>query len=334
MIVLGIETSCDETSVALVDDAGNVLGELVYSQAVHSRYGGVVPELASRHHIRKLYPMTRDLLDSAGVSYDEIGAVAVTAGPGLPGSLLVGTTFAKGFAYAGQKPIIAVNHLEGHIFAAKLACPGFEPPFLALLVSGGHTDIVMVRRWGEYEVLGSTRDDACGEAFDKVAKILGLPYPGGPQIQKCAEVGDPQFVNFPRAMLKSGDFDFSFSGLKTAVLNLVYQMGEDEVRRHLADICASFQEAVVDTLVGKLRAAVSHCSTDRVAIVGGVAANRRLREVASQQGWKLCIPPIKYCTDNATVIALAGLFHLRRGEKTLYDFMINPAWRLGEKLET
>ncbi len=334
MIVLGIETSCDETSVALVDDAGSVLGELVYSQTVHSRYGGVVPELASRHHIRKLYPMTRDLLESAGVSYDKIGAVAVTAGPGLPGSLLVGTTFAKGFAYPGQKPIIAVNHLEGHIFAAKLACPGFEPPFLALLVSGGHTDIVMVRRWGEYEVLGSTRDDACGEAFDKVAKILGLPYPGGPQIQKCAEGGDPQFINFPRAMLKSGDFDFSFSGLKTAVLNLVYRMGEDDVRRHLADICASFQEAVVDTLVGKLRAAVSHCSTDRVAIVGGVAANRRLRQVASQQGWKLCIPPIKYCTDNATVIALAGAFHLRRGEKTPYDFMINPAWRLSEKLET
>ncbi len=334
MIVLGIETSCDETSVAVVrGEDEQILAELVYSQSIHSRYGGVVPELASRHHIKKLFPMTRQVLEEAKIAPEGIDIIAVTAGPGLPGSLLVGTTFAKGFGLPRKIPIVAVNHLEGHIFAVRAGCENFAPPFLTLLVSGGHTDLIFVREWGKYEILGSTRDDACGEAFDKVAKILGLPYPGGPQIQKCAEGGNPEFVHFPRAMLDSGDLDFSFSGLKTAVINTLEKLGEQVVREHLSDICASFEQAVVDTLIAKLHAAAKKTGTDRIAIVGGVAANRRLRQTAASQNWNLCIPPIKYCTDNATVIALAGIFRARRGEFAPYDFMINPAWRLEEPLE-
>ena len=328
MIVLGIETSCDETAVSIFD-GNSPIADIVYTQSVHSSFGGVVPELASRHHIRKLASMVKSVLEQSKIPADDIDAVAVTSGPGLPGALLIGTTFAKGFAYAQNIPIIAVNHLEGHIFAAKLGCE-IEPPFIALLVSGGHTEIAKVLDWGKYETLGVTRDDAAGEAFDKVAQVLGLPYPGGPEIQMLAEKGDPNSIKFPRAMMKSGDLDFSFSGLKTAVINLLYDWGADKVRQNIENISASFQQAVVDTLLGKLQTAVERTGIKTVAIVGGVAANQKLRIDAKNMEWKICIPPLKYCTDNGTMIAAAGYFHLADGETTPLNFRINPSWKLDE----
>ncbi|MCD6594294.1 tRNA (adenosine(37)-N6)-threonylcarbamoyltransferase complex transferase subunit TsaD [bacterium] len=328
MIVLGIETSCDETAVSLFD-GNSAIVEIIYTQSVHSSFGGVVPELASRHHIKKLYPMVKSALGQSKITAADIDAIAVTAGPGLPGALLVGATFAKGFAYARNIPIVAVNHLEGHIFAAKLGCE-IEPPFLALLVSGGHTEIAKIIDWGEYKTLGATRDDAAGEAFDKVAQVLGLPYPGGPEIQMLAEQGNPNLINFPRAMMKSGNLDFSFSGLKTAVINLLYDWGADKVQKNIEDISASFQEAVVDTLLGKLKIAVEETGIDTVAIVGGVAANERLRIKSKEMGWNVCIPPLKYCTDNGTMIAAAGYFHLQKAETTSLTFSTKPNWELDE----
>ncbi len=329
-VVLGIETSCDETAAALVVD-GAVVAEVVYSQKVHASYGGVVPELASRDHVRKLCPIVRSVLDSASVSPRSLGAVAVAAGPGLPGALLVGACFAKGLAAAAGIPIVPVNHIEAHIFATKLGCD-FAPPFLALVVSGGHTEIALVEDWGSYSLLGSTRDDAAGEAFDKVAAALGLPYPGGPQIDRLAAEGNPNAFELPRAMAKSGDLDFSFSGLKTAVLNLLDSLGPAEAKRRLPDIAASFQEAVVDALLMKLAEASKLTGVRSVAIVGGVAANRRLREKASEADWELCIPPPKYCTDNGATIAVTGEFYLMRGQTADLSFPTKPNWTLGESL--
>ncbi|RKZ32225.1 tRNA (adenosine(37)-N6)-threonylcarbamoyltransferase complex transferase subunit TsaD [bacterium] len=327
MIVLGIETSCDETAVSVVSE-NEILAELVYSQKVHSAYGGVIPELASRQHIKKLYPMMNAIWEQSGILPADINIVAVTSGPGLPGALIIGTLFAKGFAFARKIPIIPINHLEGHIFAAKLGCDDFEPPFLALLVSGGHTEIIRVDDWGIYETLGNTRDDAAGEAFDKVARVLGLPYPGGPEIQKLAEIGDSDFIDFPRPMLNSGDLDFSFSGLKTAVINLLYDWGREKVEQNLSHICASFQEAVVDTLLGKIQMAVEKTGIHTITIVGGVAANKRLRKKASQLDADVCIPPLKYCTDNATIIAMAGMFHFSNNHIAPISFNIHPGWKL------
>ena len=326
MIVLGIETSCDETAVSIISGR-KVLSEKIYSQEVHAKYGGVVPELASRDHIKKLFPLTREAFSDAGLAPQDIEGVAVSAGPGLPGALLVGTTFAKGLATALNIPIIAINHLEGHIFIIRLLYE-LPTPFLALLVSGGHTELVLVKEWGEYDVLGTTRDDAAGEAFDKAAKALGLPYPGGPSIEKLAKNGNPKAFDFPRAMLKSGDLDFSFSGLKTALINMLRKLKKNEVENRLADIAASFQEAVVDSLIVKLADAVRLTGTKYVALVGGVAANERLREKVSELGVKLYAPPKKYCTDNATMIACAGEFYLEKGVSSPLTFSIKPNWGL------
>ncbi|MCD6417850.1 tRNA (adenosine(37)-N6)-threonylcarbamoyltransferase complex transferase subunit TsaD [bacterium] len=315
--ILGIETSCDETAVAIIHNE-DILAEAVYTQKIHSRYGGVIPEFASRDHIRKLYPMVKDIFSSALVKPDDLDGVAVSSYPGLPGALLVGYSFAKGLTFAADVPLVKVNHLEGHLFAAKFS--GAEPPFIALLVSGGHTEIIFVREWGVYEILGTTRDDAAGEAFDKIAQILGLPYPGGPQIQKLAEGGNPDAIKFPRAMMKSNDYDFSFSGLKTAAINLLYDWGAEKVRNNIGDICASFQEAVVDSLLNKLSRAVKEFEVDEIVIVGGVAANERLRQKAYEIFKDVKIPPKKYCTDNGAMIAFAGKFHLERGETEFTEF--------------
>ena len=328
MIVLGIETSCDETAAAILKNT-QIVAEAVFSQTEHAQYGGVVPELASRDHIRKLPPMVISLFKDSGIEPKAIDAVAVTAGPGLPGALIIGASFAKAFAYANKIPIIAVNHLEGHIFAVSLTSR-ILPPFLILLVSGGHTEIVSVDDLGVYHTLGATRDDAVGEAFDKVAQAIGLQYPGGPQIQEIAGSGDKDAIHFPRAMMNSGDFDFSFSGLKTAVLNLLDEWGTKKAAENIANIAASFQEAVVDTLLGKLAFAVERTGISKVAIVGGVASNRRLRTKAGAKKWELFIPESKYCTDNAAMIAAAGLFHLERGEYSKLNFTTKPSWKIDE----
>ena len=318
MIILGIETSCDETAAALVVDGREVLSSVVASQiAVHRPYGGVVPELASRKHLESIGGVVQEAFNEAGRTADHLTAVAATQGPGLVGALLVGFSFAKAFAFARGLPFIAVNHLEGHIASLFLSDPAPDFPFVALLVSGGHTSLYHITGHTSADLLGQTRDDAAGEAFDKVAKMLDLGYPGGPVISRLARDGDPSAIAFPRAYLDKSAHDFSFSGLKTAVSRYVHeQQGviDDALTR---DIAASFQAAVVDVLVGKLYRAAEACACDRVAIVGGVAANPALREaaagVAADQKMTLFVPPMSLCGDNAAMIAAAGFHHLNAG---------------------
>lgn len=332
MLVLGIETSCDETSAAVVDAIYAVRANVIYSQQEHAAFGGVVPELASRAHIRALVPVVRAALAQAGVELGGLDGIAVTRGPGLVGSLLIGISLAKALALATDKPLIGVHHLEGHIFS-NLIEHRIEPPFLTLLVSGGHTELLRVGELGCYEVLGRTRDDAAGEAFDKVAKLLELLPPtgmvmGGRAVAEWAERGDPQAIPFPRALEREAGFDFSFSGLKTAVLNHVRCLSPEERRRQLPDIAASFQEAVVDALVARTLRAMEHTGVETVALAGGVAANRRLRaclqEAVAARGGQLFYPSPALCTDNAAMIAAAGLFHLSRGTRSGYDLDATP----------
>lgn len=313
MLVLGIETSCDETAAAVLDGGTNLLSNIVYSQIeIHSKYGGVVPELAGRSHIDKISSVITSALETAGVWFEDIDLIAVTMGPGLVCSLLVGLNTAKAIAYASNIPLIGVNHLEGHMLAIFLQEP-VEFPFLALIVSGGHTDLCRIENFGDYHFLGRTRDDAAGECFDKVAKMMGLGYPGGPIIEKLASQGNPKAYSFPKAWLETGSLDFSFSGLKTSVRNLLQKRREGRAPALSdADIAASFQEAVAEVLVGKLMAACKQEGLNRVVVTGGVAANGYLRKCVTSatlaNGIKPHFPHVDYCTDNAAMIACAG-FH-------------------------
>jgi N6-L-threonylcarbamoyladenine synthase len=324
-LILGIETSCDETSAAVLRAPREVLGHVILSQDVHALYGGVVPEIASREHLRAIDDVVAGALREAGVTLQEVAAVAATAGPGLIGALLVGLTYAKALAFAVDRPFIAVHHMEAHLFATELEHAGAHPPFVALLVSGGHTMLLWVPEWGRYELLGQTRDDAAGEAFDKVAKILGLGYPGGPLVEAEAAGGDPKSFRFPRGMLTSNQqpqdadyYAFSFSGLKTSVLTKVRELesaGQLPVRR--ADVAASFQAAVVAVLTAKVMRAVQATGCSRVVLGGGVAASRALRAALQQalgEAGELYAPSPRLATDNAAMIARAALFRFERGE--------------------
>ena len=332
MLVLGIETSCDETAAAVVDESYAVHSNVIYSQQDHARYGGVVPELASRAHMRTLVPVVRKAMQDAGVDWTHIDGVAVTRGPGLVGALLVGLSLAKGLAMAQGKPLIGVHHLEGHVFS-NLVEQQVEVPFLTLLVSGGHTELILVEALGSYQLLGRTRDDAAGEAFDKVAKLLELlpregVVMGGRIIAELAERGDAKAIGFPRPL--SGETDFSFSGLKTAVLNYVRKLDLQERDRQLADIAASFQEAVVDTLVDKTILALQQTDVRAVCLAGGVAANKRLRhrlrdEIERRDIPFYCPSPV-LCTDNAVMIGAVGTFYLNRGVRD--DCALDVAPRL------
>jgi N6-L-threonylcarbamoyladenine synthase len=320
MTILGIESSCDDTAAAVLED--DVLRSNVVSSQheIHDSYGGVVPELASRDHQRLILPVVQEALGRAGRAPDGIDAVAATYGPGLPGSLLVGFSFAKAFARGLGVPMVAVNHLEGHVYSVDLEAPRPPRPFLCLIVSGGHTQLVHVEAGFRHRVLGRTRDDAAGEAFDKAAQLFGLGYPGGPAIDRRAGRGDPAFHDFPRSNV--GDFDFSFSGLKTAVLYYLRDVPVDEreafLERHRDDLCASFQAAVVDVLVGAVRRAAAATGAEHVAVVGGVAANgelrRRVADAGQADGFAVHVPALDHCMDNAAMIARAGAHRLAAGD--------------------
>jgi N6-L-threonylcarbamoyladenine synthase len=331
MRVLGIETSCDETSAAVLDGTGDAVemrSLVILSQDVHRIFGGVVPEIASRAHLTAVVPVVRRALGDAGLALGEVDAIAVTHAPGLVGALLVGVSFAKSLAFAAGKPVVGVHHMEGHLFGTALEHPGALPPFTALLVSGGHTMLLDVAAWGSYRLLGATRDDAAGEAFDKVAKLLGLPYPGGPHIERLAAGGDPRAVRFSRPMLRRdqapGDrdyFDVSFSGLKTAVLHAVRDSSDLDGSR--ADIARGFQDALVDTLVEKTARAAERFGRSRVVLGGGVACNGALQAAMRARlaplGATVFAPSPRLATDNAAMIARAGLFHLERGVRAPLD---------------
>jgi N6-L-threonylcarbamoyladenine synthase len=310
MLILGIESSCDETSVAILED-NRVLINLIASQLLHQEYGGVVPEYASREHLRLIQGLVTHALEQTRVDLKQIDGIAVTYGPGLMGALLVGLSFAKGLAYALGKPLLAVNHIEGHIMANFLDHATLDFPFLCLLVSGGHTQVVYVREYADYVVLGRSVDDAAGEAFDKAARILNLGYPGGPVIDRIARSGKPDFYHFTRATVKGHAYDFSFSGLKTALLYLVKEKGQTWAQEHLADLCASYQEAVVDMLCQNTFQVIQEKRLKTLVLAGGVAANSRLRQVFNEQAAKLKVdlyfPSLEFCTDNAAMIARTGL---------------------------
>ena len=337
MIVLGIETSCDETAVALYSSDHGLLGHRLFSQvALHAEYGGVVPELAARDHIRKLVPLARELTDSLDMSLDDIDGVAYTRGPGLAGALLVGASMGRAIAWALGIPAIGVHHMEGHLLAPMLEEKTPEFPFLALLVSGGHTLLADVAGVGEYEIMGESLDDAVGEAFDKTAKLLGLPYPGGPSVSKAAESGTLGRFEFPRPMTDRPGLDFSFSGLKTYTLTTARENtttdGLSEQDR--ADIALAFQEAATDTLVIKARRAIRQTGRGELIVAGGVGANRSLRQklaqMAEQENIEVFFPRPEFCTDNAAMIAYAGYLRLRAGERDNAGVTVRPRWKISE----
>ncbi len=331
MRILAVESSCDETGAAIYDDKLGLMSNQLYSQIkMHAQYGGVVPELASRDHIRKAVPLIRSALEEASSTRDDIDAVAYTAGPGLIGALMVGATVARSLAFAWDKPAVPVNHMEGHLLAPMLEEDHPEYPFLALLVSGGHTMIVKVSGFSRYEIMGESIDDAAGEAFDKTAKLLGLPYPGGPLVSQLALSGNPRRFRFPRPMVDRPGFDFSFSGLKTAAATAVQQNEADDAT--WADIAASFEEAVIDTLCVKTRRALESTGLNSLVVAGGVSANQHLRQsfadLMSQLGGRVYYPRPQFCTDNAAMIAYAGMQRFKAGVRAGNAIEVFPRWSL------
>lgn len=337
VLLLAIESSCDETAASVVKNGRTVLSNVISSQIeLHKLYGGVVPEIASRKHIEKINQVVKEALDTAGVTLDDLSAIGVTYGPGLVGALLVGVAEAKAIAYAKKLPLVGVHHIEGHICANYIENPDLEPPFLCLVVSGGHTHLVRVKDYGAYEILGRTRDDAAGEAFDKVARAIGLGYPGGPKIEKLAKEGDPHAIPFPRAKIEDCAYDFSFSGLKSAVLNYMNGCKMKGEAVNEADIAASFQQAVIDVLVRNAMQAVEDYQADTLAIAGGVASNGTLREAVQkacrEKSVRFCHPSPILCTDNAAMIGTAAYYEYQKGVRHGWDLNAVPNLKLGERV--
>lgn len=331
MRIIGIESSCDETGLAIYDSQQGLLAHVLHSQvALHAEYGGVVPELASRDHVRKTLPLLRQLMEQTGTQKSDINGVAYTAGPGLIGALLVGAAIGRSLAWAWGVPAIGVHHLEGHLLAPMMENPDLKPPFIALLVSGGHTMLMQVDAIGSYRLLGTTLDDAAGEAFDKTAKILGLGYPGGPALAKLAEQGNPERFHFPRPMTNRPGLDFSFSGLKTFTVNTLHNSPQDAQTR--ADIARAFEEAVADTLAIKCRRAIEQTGIKQLVVAGGVSANTRLRarldKLAHDLRARVSYPALAFCTDNGAMIAFAGLLRLQAGQQEPLAFSAFPRWPL------
>ena len=337
VVILAIESSCDETAAAVVKNGREVLSNVISSQiALHTLYGGVVPEIASRKHIEKINQVTMQALKEAHVTWDDITAIAVTYGPGLVGALLVGVSFAKSLAFALKKPLVGIHHIEGHISANFIENKELEPPFMCLVVSGGHSHLVKVKDYGEYEILGKTRDDAAGEAFDKVARAIGLGYPGGPKIDKVSYEGNPKAISFPRAKVEGNEYDFSFSGLKSAVLNYLNSCEMKGEKINQADVAASFQQAVVDVLVSHSMDAVKRFGFDKFAIAGGVASNSHLRarfeEECNKKNIQFYNPSPILCTDNAAMIGAAAFYEYKKGVQHGLDLNAVPNLKLGERV--
>ena len=335
-LILAIESSCDETAASVVKNGRTILSNVISSQiALHTLYGGVVPEIASRKHIEKINQVIEKALSEANVTLDDLDAIGVTYGPGLVGALLVGVAEAKAIAYAKKLPLVGVHHIEGHVSANYIEHPDLEPPFLCLIVSGGHTHLVIVKDYGEFEILGRTRDDAAGEAFDKVARAIGLGYPGGPKVDKLAREGNPDAIVFPKGKLGDCPYDFSFSGVKSAVLNYINnaQMKGEEINR--ADLAASFQKSVVDVLVEHTMLAAKDHHMDKIAIAGGVASNGALREAMTKacekRGYKFYRPSPIFCTDNAAMIGVAAYYEYIKGTRHGWDLNAVPNLKLGER---
>lgn len=335
LIALGIETSCDDTALAVVKGRNKVLFSVISSQIEsHFKYGGVVPELASRMHQEVIIHLLDEVLAGSGINdpAKEIDLIAVTAGPGLMGSLLVGVMTAKALSQVWKKPIIGVNHLEGHIFANVAVNRELTPPFISAIVSGGHTEIVWVKDFGEYELLGSTRDDAAGEAFDKISKMMGLGYPGGPVIDRLASFGDPESYLLPMPLSSTNKVEFSFSGLKTATANIIRDSEKTDISLKKEDLCASFQRAVIGSLTCKIKLAIKMTGIKKLTLSGGVAANSALRsrltEMAKEEGWELFLPPKEMCTDNAVMIASAGVDSFLRGSRSDLSLSPDPSWEI------
>ena len=329
MLILGIESSCDETAAAVVKNGREVLSNIISSQIdIHTLYGGVVPEIASRKHIERINYVIEEALCTAGVTLKDIDAISVTYGPGLVGALLVGVNTAKAISYAARKPLVGVHHIEGHIAANYIEHPGLEPPFLCLVVSGGHTHLVQVEAYNDFRIIGYTHDDAAGEAFDKVARAIGLGYPGGPEIDRLAKQGNPYAIGFPRAKVDGHEFDFSFSGLKSAVLNYLNGCSMKGMEVNTADVAASFQQAVIDVLAERAMGAAIKTGRNCIAVAGGVAANSALRaameENCSKNGIKLYYPSPVYCTDNAAMIAVQGYYNYLAGKRDGLDLNAIP----------
>lgn len=336
VLILAIETSCDETAAAVVKNGREILSNIIYTQIkLHTVFGGVVPEIASRKHIEKINPVIEAALKEAEVVLEDIDGVAVTYGPGLVGALLTGVAEAKAIAYGAKKPLVGVHHIEGHISANYIEHKDLEPPFLCMVVSGGHSHLVMVKDYGEYEIIGRTRDDAAGEAFDKVARAIGLGYPGGPKIDKLAKEGNPKAITFPRAKISDAPDDFSFSGLKSSVLNYLNQceMKKEAVNR--ADVAASFQQAVIDVLTEHTIAAAKRIGIQKVALAGGVASNsslrRQMKETCEKNNLAFYYPSPVYCTDNAAMIGVAGYYEYIKGVRAGWDLNAVPNLKIGER---